>query len=48
MRQQKIGDSFVGVNLIFHAGEAVAFVFVDLVFDRSAALLDRIDNLLRL
>src|ERR1700704_1918098 len=30
---QKIGDTLVGVDLIFHSRKAVAFVFVDLVFD---------------
>ena len=30
VRQQKIRDTLVGVDLIFHPREAVAFVFVDL------------------
>ena len=47
MRLQKIGNAFVGVDLIFNFGEAVAFVFINLVIDGSAALFDGIDHLLR-
>ena len=47
MRQQKIGDAFVGVDLILDAREAVAFVFVNLVINRPATLLDGVDHLLR-
>ncbi len=47
MRLQKIGDALISVDLIFHAGKAVALVFVNLVVDGSAALLDGIDHLLR-
>ena len=45
--QQKICHALVGVDLVFDAGEAVAFVFVNLVFDRAAAFLDCVDHLLR-
>lgn len=45
--QEEVGDSLVGIDLIFHAGEAVAFVFVDLIVDGPAALFDGIDYLLR-
>ena len=44
---QEVGNSLVGVNLVFDFREAVAFIFVDFVFDYAAAFLDRIDYLLR-
>ena len=47
MRFQKIGNSPVGINLIFDLRKTVAFVLVDFVFDHAAAFLDRIDYLLR-
>ena len=47
MREEKIRDALVGVNLIFHAREAVTFILVDLGVNRSAALLDGFDHLLR-
>ena len=47
MRQQEIRHAFVGVDLIFDAREAVAFVFVNLGVDGAAALLDGVDHLLR-
>ena len=47
MRQKEIGDAFVGIDLIFYPREAVAFIFINLVIHRAAALLDGIDNLLR-
>ncbi len=47
MRFEKVSDTFVGVNLIFHSREAVAFVFVDFVLDYSATFLDRVHYLLR-
>jgi hypothetical protein len=47
VRFQKVGHALVGVNLIFNASEAVAFVFIDLVFDHAAALADRVHHLLR-
>ncbi len=46
MRLQKIGNAFVGVDLIFNFGEAVTFVLINLVIDCSASLFDRVDNLL--
>lgn len=47
MRLQEIGNAFVGVDLIFNLGEAVAFIFVNLVVDGAAALFDGVDDLLR-
>jgi hypothetical protein len=47
MRYQKVSYALVCVNLVFYFREAVAFVFVDFVFDHAAALLDRIHDLLR-
>jgi len=46
MGEKEIGNALVGVDLVFHTGEAVAFVLVDLVIDRSATFLDRIYYLL--
>ena len=46
MGLQEIGYAFVGVDLIFYFGEAVAFVFIDFVFDYASALLDGVDYLL--
>lgn len=47
MREQKIRHALVGVNLILDSRETVAFVFVNLRVDCAAALLDRVDHLLR-
>ena len=46
MGQQEIRNALVGVDLIFNAREAVAFVFIDFVIDGAAAFLDGIDHLL--
>jgi hypothetical protein len=48
MGQEEIGYPFVGVDLIFHPCEAVALVLVDLIIDRTTALLDAFDDLLGL
>ena len=47
MSQQEIRDALVGIDLILHARESVALVFVNLVIDRATAILDSIDHLLR-
>ena len=47
MRQQEIGNALVGVDLIFHAREPVAFIFVNLGVDGAPALLDGVHDLLR-
>jgi len=47
MRQEKVRDALVGVDLVFDPGEAVTFILVNLVVDGSAALLDGIHHLLR-
>src|SRR5258706_16373120 len=47
VRFKKVRDPLVSVDLIFHSREAVAFVFVDFVFDYSPALLDCAHYLLR-
>ncbi len=47
MGEQKIGDTLVGINLIFHAGKTVALIFVYLDVDGPAPPFDGIDNLLR-
>ena len=48
VRLQKISHALVSVNLVFDFGKTVAFVLIYFVFDHAAALLDRIDYLLRL
>jgi len=48
VRQQEVSNALVSVDLVFHAGEAVAFVFINLVIDRATALFDSINHLLRL
>ncbi len=45
---QKVGDTLVGVNLVFYAGEAVALVFVNLEDCGSAVFLDGVGDLLGL
>ena len=46
VRIQEVGDTFVGINLIFHPRKSMAFVFVDFQLNYPAALLDGIDHLL--
>jgi hypothetical protein len=47
VRQQEVGDALVGIDLIFDAGEAVTFVFINLIVHCAAAFLDGVDYLLR-
>lgn len=46
MCKQKIGNTLVRVDLIFHARKAVPFVFVDLRINRAATFLDGLNDLL--
>ena len=48
MREQKIGNAFVGIDLILDPREAVSFILVNLHIDRAAAFLDGVHHLLRL
>ena len=45
---QEIRHAGVGVNLVFAAGEAVAFVFVNFEFGHAAAFMNGVSYLLRL
>jgi len=47
VRQKEVRHPLVGVDLILHARESVAFVLINLVIDCAAALLDSVDDLLR-
>src|SRR5229473_2188942 len=42
---QEIGNSLIGVNLVFHFRKPVRFIFVDLVFRHTAVFLDRLYNM---
>ena len=46
MRQQKIADALISVDLVLDARKSVSFVFVNLVIQLAPALLDRVDDLL--
>ena len=48
MYLQKVGDTLVGVDLVLHSREAVAFILVDFQLHRAAVFLHGVGHLLRL
>ena len=45
VRLQKVRNPLIGIYLVLHAGEAVAFVLVNFVVRHSTVLFDRVHNL---